>query len=256
MVDRAFSSLVSKANPSVPGCPAPTVEQYIRDSAIRTCERTLMWRYQPPLYNLLPGVYEYNYEKPVNTDVHAMFAALVNDTPLTVLTLEQAIKKYPAWADLYSGESAATLWSLTDSGGYDTQDYNEDLFNDGATFTLPASVIADGGTPLSVTQITPDKYVVLPLPDGDTYSMRMFTALKPKRDATGMSEAIFDDLEEVILHGALQHLLVLPNQYWSDRELAAYHTKQYTYQIAERRARANLGSARGTLVAKFPSFGA
>jgi hypothetical protein len=86
--------------------------------------------------------------------------------------------------------------------------------------------------------------------------MRMFVALKPKKNATGMDEFIMDELEEVIMHGALQHLLVLPNQAWSDRELAAYHAKQYVFQTSERRARANLGNVRGTMRVRMQPFGA
>lgn len=257
MADRAFSSLAAKINPSVPGCPTATMIQYIRDSAIRTCERTLAWRYEVPLFDLLPGVHEYAYNKPVNTDAHAVFAAIINDSHLEKLTLDDALRLYPAWADLYSGEDPSTLWSLTPPGSYNTFDYNESLFNDGEPFVLPSSVVADASTPRSICQVTPDKFIVLPLPDdNEPYTMRMFLALKPKRNASGMSEAIFDDLEEVILHGALQHLLVLPNQYWSDRELAAYHAKQYLSQITERRARANLGNVRGVMRAKMQPFGA
>ena len=84
----------------------------------------------------------------------------------------------------------------------------------------------------------------------------MFFALKPKKFGTAMDEVIFDELEEVIMHGALQHLLVLPNQAWSDRELAAYHAKQYVYQTSERRARANLGNVRGTMRTRMQPFGA
>jgi hypothetical protein len=71
-----------------------------------------------------------------------------------------------------------------------------------------------------------------------------------------MDEAVFDDLEDVIMHGALQTLLVLPNTNWSDRELAAYHAKQFISQVTERRARANLGNARGTFAAQMQPFGA
>jgi hypothetical protein len=257
MVDRAFSSLAAKINPSVPGCPTATMIQYIRDSAIRTCERTLAWRYEVPLFDLLPGVHEYAYNKPTNTDAHAVFAAIVNGSHLEKLTLDDALRLYPQWADLYSGEDPSVLWSLTPPGSYNTFDYNDSLFNDGEPFVLPESVVADASTPRSICQVTPDKFIVLPLPDdNETYTMRMFLALKPKRDASGMDSVIFDDLEEVIMHGALQHLLVLPNQYWSDRELAAYHAKQYVYQIAERRARANLGNVRGSMRAKMQPFGA
>ena len=85
--------------------------------------------------------------------------------------------------------------------------------------------------------------------------MRMFVALKPTRLASGMDDGLFDELEDSIVHGALQHLLLIPNSAWSDRELAAYHARQYLFQITERRARANIGNARGTVRAKFPSFG-
>jgi hypothetical protein len=257
MADRTFASLVPRVQASVPGCPQPTIVQYIRDAAIRTCERTLYWRYQVPLFNLLPGVHEYTYSKPINTDVHAVFDAIVNERPLEKLTLEQAIAQYPAWADLYSGQDPAVVWSETPSGSFNSFDYNEALFNENSAYVLPDAIVADGSTPRSITQINADKFIVLPLPDAErTYQCRMFVALKPKRSATAMDEFIMDELEEVLMHGALQHLLVLPNQTWSDRELAAYHAKQYVYQTSERRARANLGNVRGTMRARMQPFGA
>jgi hypothetical protein len=258
MVDRTFASLVPRVAASVPGCPQPTIIQYIRDTAIRTCERTLYWRYQIPLFNLLPGVSEYTYNKPGNTDVHAMFEAVVNKRPLERLTMEKAIELYPQWADLYSGEDPSVVWSLTPPiSTFNTSEFNTTQFNENAPYVLPDAIVADASTPRSITQVSPDKYVILPLPDAQaTYQCRMFVALKPKRSATGMAEVILDDLEEVIMHGTLQHLLVLPNAHWSDRELAAYHAKQYTFQTAERRARANLGTNRGMMRTRMQPFGA
>ena len=257
MADRTFASLVPRVQASVPGCPNATIVQYIRDSAIRTCERTLYWRYQVPLFNLLPGVSEYAYNKPVTTDVHVMFEAVVNKRPLERLTMEKAIELYPQWADLYSGQDPAVAWSLTPPNVFNSFEYNEALFNDNSPYVLPPEIVVDGSTPQSICQVNPDKYIILPLPDGQaTYRCRMFLALKPKRNATAMDEFIMDELEEVIMHGALQHLLVLPSQAWSDRELAAYHAKQYVYQTSERRARANLGNVRGTMRARMQPFGA
>jgi hypothetical protein len=258
MADRTFASLVPRVQASVPGCPNATIIQYIRDAAIRTCERTLAWRYQVPLFNLLPGVHEYYYNKPDGTDVHAMFEVVVNKSPLDRLTLEKAIELYPQWADLYSGEDPSEVWSLTPpTGTFNTPEFNEAQFNDQPEYVIPDSIVAEASTPRAITQVTPDKFIILPLPDAErTYQCRMFVALKPKRSASGMSEFIMDELEEVIMHGALQHLLVLPTQTWSDRELAAYHGKQYAFQIAERRARANLGNNRGMMRARMQSFGA
>jgi hypothetical protein len=258
MADRTFASLVPRVQASVPGCPNATIVQYIRDSAIRTCERTLYWRYQVPLFNLSPGVSEYLYNKPIATDVHVMFEAVVNKRPLERLTMEKAIELYPQWADLYSGQDASVLWSLTPPvSTFNTPMYNGVQYNEDSEFVLPDAIVADGSTPQSICQISPDKYVILPLPDNEKlYQCRMFVALKPKRSASGMDEVIFDELEEVIMHGTLQHLLVLPNQAWSDRDLAAYHAKQYVYQTSERRARANLGNVRGTMRARMQPFGA
>jgi hypothetical protein len=257
MADRTFASLVPRVQASVPGCPYATIVQYIRDAAIRTCERTLFWRYQVPLFNLLPGVSEYLYNKPVDADVHVMFDVVVNNRPLERLTMEKAIELYPQWADLYSGEDPSVVWSETPSGSFNSFDYNEGLFNENSAYVLPAAIVADASTPQSVTQVTSDKYIILPLPDDKaTYQCRMFLALKPKRSATAMDSVAFDELEEAIMHGALQHLLVLPSQAWSDRELAAYHAKQYVFQTSERRARANLGNVRGTMRVRMQPFGA
>jgi len=257
VADRTFASMVTRINPSVPGCPQQTMIQYIRDAAIRTCERTLAWRYMIPLYELQPGVSEYPFNKPTNADVHAIFEALVNGRPLDRLTLEDALAQYPDWADLFSGESAETAWGETPPGGFDVDEFSEGVLGSGNDYVVPASIVADASTPRAICQLTPDMYIVLPLPDdAETYETRMFVALKPKRSATSMPEAILDELEEVIMHGALQHLLVLPSVHWSDRELATYHAKQYAFQISERRARANTGNARGTVRARMQPFGA
>lgn len=222
MALRDYKSLITLINPSVPGCPQETMFQYIRNSAIRACERTLALRYEEPVFNLTPGVYKYAYRKPFYTAVHAVFTTTLNGYPLNTLTLEQALEQYPGWVDKYTTSQDITEY---------------------------------GSEPRAVTQLSPHEYIVLPLPDAaKTYTIRLIYALKPTRDSTSMDEDIFNDLEEVIMHGTLQHLLVLPNTNWSDRELAAYHAKQFLSQISERRARANLGNARGTLSIRYPGF--
>ena len=223
MITRDFDTLAVRLQPSVPGCPRPTIVQYIRNAAIKVCEQTLAWRYEQPLFTLTPGVYVYNFNKPLDTLVHAVFKVFVNDSPLEVLTLDRALQLYPEWADKTSD---------------------------------PLQIEEKGSTPRSITQISPHQYAILPLPDAvELYSTRMFYALKPTRSASGISEAAFDDLEDVIMHGALQELLVLPGTQWADRELATYHAKLFRSQLTERRARANLGNARGSVAVNLPRFG-
>jgi hypothetical protein len=257
MADRTFASLVPTISPSVPGCPQPTMIQYIRNAAIRACERSLMWRWVEPKYDLLPGVYEYSYNKPTSTDVHVVFDAIVNDAPLQKLTLEQALYQFPYWADLYSNVDPNVVWLNSQPPNLlNANPYNVSQYNGNGVLVIPEEALAEATDPRAICQITPDKYIILPLPDdAKPYTMRIFYALKPKRDSSGMDEVIFNELEDVIVHNALQHLLVLPNTNWSDRELAAYHAKQFIFHLSERRARANLGNVRGVMTARMQRFG-
>jgi hypothetical protein len=251
MLIRKFTSIIPKINQSVQGCPQPLILQYVRDSAIRACERTLIWRYTETPYMLTPGIAEYQYNKPVETDVHSLFEAIMNKVPLARLTLEQAITLYPEWVDLYSGVDPQTMWDNSSSSAVNVGKFDGGAFNAGPTFTVTDAALVDGKEPRAVCQLTPDKYIVLPLPDNlKQYEMRMFYALKPKRDATGMDKAIMDELEDVIVHGTLQELLVMPNVAWTDRELATYHAKQFLSMTTERRARANLANVRGSIAAR------
>jgi len=254
MATRSFESLVYKLSPSVPGCPQPTIVQYIRDAAIRTCERTLYWRYQVPLFNLVPGVPRYVFNKPADTDVHAIFEAVVNCNPLDRVTLEQAIHRYPCWADLFNNVDPVDIYGVSSS--FNNPEFNEVPYNGNGSVVFPDEALEGARDPQIITQINANRFIVLPMPDDEkTYEMRMFVALKPSRDATGMDEFIFNELEDAIMHNALQHLLVLPDTNWSDRELATYHAKQYLFHLTERRARANLGNARATMTARSQPFG-
>lgn len=248
MANREFESLIPRIAPSVPGCPTPTILQSIKDAAVRMCEQTLAWRYVEPKFNLLPGVPEYNYRKPENSEVHAVFEATINGYPLDRLTLEQTLELYPQWVDLYSGLTAAEVWQSAESDTYNSGPYNTSPLNGGTgSIKIPDEALKDASEPRAMCQITPDKYVVLPLPDNEKdYTIRMFYALKPKRTATGMDEVAFNELEDVIVHSTLERLLIMPEVPWSDRELASYHARRAVAYGVERRVRANLGNHRAS----------
>ncbi len=214
---KRFDSLVPRLSPSVPGCPQPVIEQYVRDAAINACEKTLAYRHVQSKIPLTTGVYDYPYDPPTNTEVHAVLSASIDGSPMTSLPLESFQDKFPKWPDF-----------------------------------LPAEY----GCPKYLSQLDADTFIVTPTPDAlKTYEIRMVIAVKPLRSSIDMDTTTFDELEDLILHGALQNLLILPERTWSDRELAAFHAKQYLYKAAERRARANLGAARNTLRVKPVAFG-
>ena len=254
MATKTFAALVPQVAPSVPGAPQPLIIKHIRDAAIRACETSLLWRYMEPTYTLQPGSHENFFRKPSETAVHVVFRSLCNGQPLERLTLEDALDKYPQWADRYNGLTGEQLWALTASETLNSEEYNQLLYNGDTSITIPPEATVGGGTPRSITQISPDKYVVLPLPDDRAYTMRLFYALKPTRNATGMDENVMDELEQVITHGALQQLLVMPKVVWNDNTLAAYHARQYLSLVNERRARANLNNSRAAMTVRMVPF--
>ncbi|MEN6644310.1 MAG: hypothetical protein ABFE08_17865 [Armatimonadia bacterium] len=255
MALRMFDTLVPLVLPSVPGAPYPLVLKYIREAAIRACETTLLWRHAEPPFVLQPGSYENFFRKPIGTVVHVVFRASCNDQPLARVSFEDALDMYPAWAQRFNGLTPDQLWAGTDPDTLNAEEFNEQLFNGDADINLPPEATEGGGSPRIFTQINPDKYVVLPLPnDEQPYTLKLFYALKPTKVATGMDETILDELEDVVIHGALQHLLVMPKVVWGDPMMASYHAKQYLKTVTERRARANLGNSRATLTVRFNDF--
>jgi hypothetical protein len=223
MATRLFSTLVPTIAASAPGCPTPTIIEYVRKAAIEACERTLFWRYRTGNIALTPLQSTYSYPSlvdgvtPLAAEVHAVFDATLVDGPsLEPLTLDTALKRFPKW---------------------DSTD--------------------QASQPQVFCQINTTQYILLPKPEtGSTYNLVLTLAIKPTKSATNMDEAVFNELEEAIVHNTLQRLLMLPNQNWSDREAAAYHMRQYLSKLTERRARANLGNMRGAMSVRIPPFGA
>lgn len=216
MAKRTFQSVVQRLVPHVPGCPFPVIEQFIRDVAIDACERTLSWRYVQPPIRLTPGVYDYPYELPTGSDIHAFLTVAVNGKEIAPLTIEETVSLYPGFVD------------------YDTDKRSE---------------------PRHIFQINPRMFGVLPIPDdSEDYDLNMVVALKPLRDSDGMDKIALDELENTIMHGALQHLLVIPDKNWTNDKLAAYHAGQYRTRLTERRARANLGAGRASLSVQMRPF--
>lgn len=217
MVARTFVSLENKLAANVPGCPRPTIEQFVRDIAIEVCEKTLVWRYEQDPITLTPGAYEYDYEVPEDSEVVAVIhAALFSGVE-------------------FQGELTAT-----------TQDDLHRLLPD-----WPSPDTTKRATPRMVSQFDPDHFVVAPVPDSaKVYTAKMFLALKPTPDATGMDKTAMDEVEQLITHGVLQHLHTIPDKSWTDYGVASYHAKQYTYKTALKRAKVNLGSTRAPLRAQ------
>lgn len=217
MTTRLFKTVEGKITPITPGVPQPVIVQHVRDSAIEACERTLAWRYEQDAITLTPGVYQYDYEVPDQSEVVGVFHSAISGSALAPVSLEQLLGQYPDWPN-----------TATDARG----------------------------NPSLVAQYDPDHFVLAPVPDTPTtpYQIKMILALRPTMDATGMDQTAFDELEPLIVDGALKRLLSIPNQSWTNGDLADYYARQVVFKTASRRAKANHGTVRASLSVQFPPF--
>ena len=210
---RRFDSFDRIISPNVPGCPEPTITQFVRAAAIEVCQRTLAWRYEMDPIILTPGIYEYDYDPAASTTIssevcHVLHAAL-NDVQLPLVTQLELFRMYPGW---------------------------------------PKTATADRSQPLRMSELGPDSFVVAPVPDNaTTYSLKLFVALKPTRDATGMDKSVLEEIEREVEHATLQRLYLIPEKSWTNEKIATYHAKQLTFKLAARRAQFNLGAAKGSI---------
>lgn len=248
MANSAFSTIANRVEALAPQVPRPTVLEHLRLAARKACEKTLAWRYVPAKITLLPGVYEYAFTTPTSSEVEHLFGASINGSAIDMVNLDVAIAQYPAWADLFSGEDAEEVWSETPGGYVGASEYNAALFNGGSDFVLPDSIVADASRPRTITMVSPQRYVILPLPDGEeTYELRLWMALKPLRSATEMDTQAFQELEDAFVWGALETLFSMPGKAWTNPEYAVHYGNKFREECLEKRRRANIGHVRGPM---------
>lgn len=255
MTERAFTTLVPRISTVATGCPTPTIIAHIREAAIRVCGQSLFWRQELRKINLLPGVFEYAFPTPLKSEVAVIFRMLTDECPLEVLTLEQALDRFPQWADLFSGLTPEEAWAETEPNPFNAEPTNTTTVNNSNEYQLVPATVEKASQPQVVTQVSPHRFVVLPLPDDQApYLTRIIAALKPSRDATHIPQIVFDEIEDALFHSALQHLMAIPQRSWSSSEQATYHGRLARYEISRLRARANLTANRGMMVARGGSF--
>lgn len=218
MPNRDFVTLATRIASDAPGCPQPVLVQHIRNAAIDVCERSLAWRGHLDVAQLSAGVGEYAYTAPEGAEVHAVIASSVG----------------------VPGDKAFTALKPTS---------NEAFF---AAYPGWPN-ITSGGVPRYITHLSADAYGVAPLPDKE-YAIDLWVCLKPLHTSVGMDKATLDDIEKVVSHGALQSLLVQSGKPWANENKAAYHGRQYSFLLNERRARYNLGTPRAMLVVKTTGY--
>lgn len=86
-------------------------------------------------------------------------------------------------------------------------------------------------------------------------ALKVRLAIAPKRDACTLDEAFFFDLwAQAVIDGALAKILLMPNEPWTNLQLARVKESDFERAVSEARRLAILGRSSGPFYSRAPSF--
>lgn len=84
--------------------------------------------------------------------------------------------------------------------------------------------------------------------------VNVLVSLKPTQDAQQVDERVYEEWKDAITSGALARLFAMPNQEWTDVNIAGYHMAIYQQGIDEATLRANQGYAKKKVFRAKPNY--
>lgn len=112
----SYSSLIKEVLPYVPGCPDTLIENNIRAATIDFCERSKAYKYDLDPLSTTSGVYEYDFDQPVGTEVHQILHMIYDGKDMDPISPRSLELNYPDWRDrtgqpyVYLQKTANTFW--------------------------------------------------------------------------------------------------------------------------------------------------
>lgn len=195
--------------PSVQGCPTSIVKHALRSACIDFCARTLIWKQDSTLNDVLSGQSLYTFAPPTGAKVVTPYRVAIKD-------VDTGRDKELAACSLETLESFSPSWRE------DTADY-----------------------PDKYVLITDDTIRLIGTPTKDLLeSLSAGVALKPSRDAEDCPSFIYEDWAETVAAGALAKLHASKEKVWAIPELVTYYTKLYRDGISRARSKATKSGLR------------
>ena len=111
-----YTSLVKEILPYVPLCPDALVEQHIRAATIEFCERSKAYILDMDPFNTTAGVYEYDFDIPVATEVHQVLYMTLDGNDMDPISPRSLELNYPDWRNrtgsphVYLQKSSSLFW--------------------------------------------------------------------------------------------------------------------------------------------------
>lgn len=195
--------------PSVQGCPTSIVKHALRSACIDFCARTLIWKQDSTLNDVLANQNLYTFAPPTGAKVVTPYRVAIRDVDtgkdkeLAAYSLETLESFSPDWRD-------------------NTAEY-----------------------PDKYLLITDDTIRLIGTPTKDLpETLSAGVALKPSRDAEDCPAFIYEDWAETVAAGALAKLHASKEKVWAIPELVTYYTKLYRDGISRARSKATKSGLR------------
>ena len=113
--------------------------------------------------------------------------------------------------------------------------------------TWRSGATAQTSTPKYVTQTEPNTIQIVPFQTGQ---LKFALFLKPSQDATEVPDFLVDQHRETIAHGALARILLIPNQSFTNPEMAAAFGMAFQQKIDGKSAIGITGQQRAPIRTK------
>lgn len=217
---QSLDVFMSRLLPLVPGCPYPTAEQALLDSAIEFCEETQAVQVVTDPVALYPDQQTYTITLPLNTEIARVIKIWSGTRLLT--QVEPVLVDTP----LVYNNPTGTEYAATGNPRI-------------------ASVVEDGTVTL------------YPTPNIAAASAEMLTvrvAIKPTRSATQVSDSLYTTWAEAIVAGAAFRLAGIPGTAFGDSALTTESHSRFRYFINRARIEANRGRLVGPAAVRMKPF--
>ena len=114
----SFDSLVKDVLPYVPNCPDSLIESTLRSACIEFAERSKAYVYDLDPITSISGVYEYEFDQPSGTDVHAILWMTYDGDDLELISPRSLELNYSDWRNktsvpqVYLQKNPSTFWVI------------------------------------------------------------------------------------------------------------------------------------------------
>jgi hypothetical protein len=212
-----LEDFLPKILPFAPGCPEPTAFEHLRNAAQDFCEETRLWRFDDTFtFGDDPNIVC----APQGSVIHEFERCDYNGYKLEPRSLDWLDDHYPDWRS-------------------DTN--------------------AEPGDPVWFTQICLDTVRLVPAPslvdpDNPPGTVHVWLRLKPSDDCDQLPDFLASQYSNLISWGALANILMLPNQTFSNPNMAAYFQGKFDQGIGRKSKMQSIGQQRAPIRTKANFF--